>query len=411
MEETWTRMASRIESYGEEMVRFQGELTACPALGPENGGQGEFEKVKIIEDWTSRLGPDQVLRVDAPDSRVASGVRPTLVAMFQGRGQGRVWILSHTDVVPPGELSLWESDPFTLRRDGDLIYGRGVEDNQHGLVSSYFAVKALRDEGVIPALDVGLIAVADEETGSGLGLQYLLAKRADLFAPEDLIIVPDMGNPEGAMIEVAEKSMLWLKFTVSGRQCHASTPAKGVNTMRATARMIMALDRALPEGFPGEDPLYNPPGSTFEPTKKDANVPNVNTIPGEDVFYFDARVLPRYRLDDVLSLAEKTVHEVARETGVTVRMEPTNLVQAPPATPADAPVVQALTRAVSVVHGGPARPCGVGGGTVAAFFRQNGLPAAVWSSIVENAHSPNEHTRLSLLKADAKVFARIFLGL
>jgi succinyl-diaminopimelate desuccinylase len=411
VEETWVRLASRIESYEEEMVQFQSELTACPALGPENGGQGEWDKVKIIEDWISRLSPDRVLRVEAPDDRVASGVRPTLVARFEGRGPGLVWILSHTDVVPPGELSLWDSDPFTLRRDGDLIYGRGVEDNQHGVVSSYFAVKALRDEGVTPALGVGLIFVADEETGSGLGLDYLLARRPDLFGPKDLIIVPDMGHPDGTMIEIAEKSMFWLKIKVTGRQCHASTPAKGVNTLRAAARMITALDQALPKAFPDQDPLYSPPGSTFEPTKKEANVPNVNTIPGEDVFYFDARVLPQYRLADVLAVAEKTAREVARKTGVNVHLEPVYMVQAPPATPVDAPVVQALTRAVSVVHGGLAKPCGVGGGTVAAFFRQHGLEAAVWSSLVENAHAPNEHTRLSLLKADAKVFTRIFMGL
>jgi succinyl-diaminopimelate desuccinylase len=320
-------------------------------------------------------------------------------------------VLSHLDVVPPGEMSLWDSNPFTLRRDGDRIYGRGVEDNQHGVVSSYFAVKALRDEGAVPARDVGLILVADEETGSHYGLIHVLKTRPDLFGSDDLIIVPDAGNEDGTLIEVAEKSMLWLKFIVSGKQCHASLPDRGANTLRAAAKIITAVDEALAGSFPVVDPLFSVPRSTFEPTKKEANVPNVNTIPGEDVFYFDCRVLPGYQVEEVQARAEAVAAEIAVASGVTVRVERAYAVQAPPATPADSPVVQALTRAVAEVHGKAAKPMGIGGNTVAGAFRELGLNAAVWSTICENAHSPNEFTLLSYLEADAKVLAHVFLGL
>ncbi len=117
--------------------------------------------------------------------------------------------------------------PMTLKRKGDFLFGRGVEDDQHGIVSSYFAVKALQEEGVRPAYPIGLIWVSDEETGSPKGLQYVLKKKRNLFKAEDLIIVPDAGNREGTMIEVAEKSMLWMKFTLLGKQCHGSRPDIG----------------------------------------------------------------------------------------------------------------------------------------------------------------------------------------
>jgi len=52
---------------------------------------------------------------------------------------------------------------------------------------------------------------------------------------------------------------------------------------------------------------------------------------------------------------------------------------------------------------------GIGGGTVAAFFRKAGFPAAVWSTMDETAHSPNEYCVLQYLKDDAKVFAHIAL--
>ncbi|MEW5722840.1 MAG: M20 family metallo-hydrolase [Thermodesulfobacteriota bacterium] len=410
MDETWARVAGRIEGYTDELVRLQTELVSVPALGPDNGGGGELDKALVLAKWIGVLGPEEMFRVDAPDGRAAAGVRPNLVAVFQGRGRGRAWVLSHLDIVPPGDPGLWDSDPFVLRREDDRLYGRGAEDNHQGIVASYLAVKALREEAVVPDLDVGLIFVADEETGSKYGLDYLLEKRADLFSPGDLIIVPDGGREDGAMIEVAEKSMCWLKFTVLGRQCHASTPHKGANTLRAAARLITALDQALPAAFAAEDPLFTIPRSTFEPTKKEANVPNVNTIPGSDVFYFDARVLPVYRIEAVEAKAAEVAAEVAAGAGVSVRVERVYQVQAPPATPADSPVVRCLARAVAAVHHREALPHGLGGGTVAAFFRRKGLPAAVWSTIDGTAHSPNEYGRISYQLADAKVMAHVFLG-
>ncbi|MFH1135350.1 MAG: M20 family metallo-hydrolase [Pseudomonadota bacterium] len=410
MTELWQKVSARMDSYTEDIVRFQTELVAESALGPDNGGQGELKKTILLEKWLDKLSPDETIRLDSPDPRVESGLRPNLAGLFKGRGPGRVWVLSHVDIVPPGELSLWESPPFVLRRDGDRIFGRGVEDNHQGLVSSYFAMKALRDEGVELPLDVGLVFVADEETGSAHGLQYILEQRPGLFSEKDLIVVPDSGDKDGTMIEVAEKSICWLRFTVSGKQCHASTPNRGINTMRATARMIVALDEGLPRVFDARDELFNVPFSTFEPTKKDANVPNVNTIPGEDVFYFDARVLPVYSLEDIKAEALKIAAGVARETGTSVKLDTLQEVQAPPATPTDAPVVRALARAVAEVKGREAQVRGIGGGTVAAFFRQKGLPAAVWSTVCDNAHAPNEYTHISSIISDAKVLARLFLG-
>ena len=70
-----------------------------------------------------------------------------------------------------------------------------------------------------------------------------------------------------------------MKLTLTGRQGHASRPQLANNTLRACAHVIVALE-ALREEFPRQNPLFKPPESTFEPTRKDANVPNINTIPG-----------------------------------------------------------------------------------------------------------------------------------
>ena len=184
--------------------------------------------------------------------------------------------------------------------------------------------------------------------------------------------MPDAGSNDGTMIEVAEKSILWLKVTLLGQQGHASRPHKAKNTLRAAAHVIVALDD-LQREFPRHNPLFRPPMSTFEPTRKEANVPNINTIPGKNVFYLDCRVLPDYDLAQVIERVRAIATEAAGKFGVTVEVSPVQTLASAPPTAPDAPVVKALQQAIRQVYGREALPQGIGGGTVAAFFRQAGF--------------------------------------
>lgn len=130
--------------------------------------------------------------------------------------------------------------------DGDLIYGRGVEDNHQGLVASLLVAEAVLAGSEPPPINFGMLFVADEETASAKGLDYVLTHRRDLFGPRDLILIPDFGTADGEMVEVAEKSLLWLKFSVFGKQCHASTPQKGVNSLVAASDLILRLRSCTP---------------------------------------------------------------------------------------------------------------------------------------------------------------------
>ena len=383
-DDAFRRLSERLATYRQDMIDLQRELVRRNAVGPENGGPGEGAKAAYLKDLLESWG----LKVDnypAPDPLVAEGERPNLVAWLPGRRPEKVWVLSHLDVVPEGDISLWHSDPFDLKVEGDRLYGRGVEDDHHGIVSSLMAAKAFLDLGLTPERTVALALVADEETGSHLGLEYLVRehRRAILRAGPDHRARRrqrrrhhDRGG--GKVHPLAAPELL-------GQQAHASRPQVGRNTLRACAHVIVALDE-LQREFPLQNPLFRPPESTFEPTRKEENVGNINTIPGRDVFYLDCRVLPEIDLEQVKARVQAIGDEVAQKFGVTLEMEPVQDLQAAPATAPEAPVVLALQRAIREVYGREASPQGIGGGTVAAFFRQQGLPAAVWMKVSDTAH-------------------------
>ena len=97
------------------------------------------------------------------------------------------------------------------------------------------------DEKILPETSVGLAFVADEETSSHWGLDYVLQHPLNPFKKEDLIVVPDSGEPDGSAIEIAEKSILWLRFKTKGVQCHGSRPALGKNAFLASSYLIVEL--------------------------------------------------------------------------------------------------------------------------------------------------------------------------
>ncbi|MGE4551810.1 MAG: M20 family metallo-hydrolase [Desulfovibrionaceae bacterium] len=396
---------THIAGDADAVVRLQTELVAIPALGPRNGGQGEVEKIEHLKTILAGMGVADVREFRAPDPDVACGYRPSLAAVLPGRNPDRtLWVIAHVDVVPPGDPTLWKTDPWTLVRDGDRLYGRGVEDNHQGLVSALLTARALLATGTTPDLNYGMLFAADEETGSHLGLAWLLREHPDLFGPDDLILVPDSGEPSGEMVEVAEKSMLWVKFTVTGKQCHGSTPDQGVNSLVAASDFILRV-RTLSHIFEAQDPIFTPARSTFEPTMKEANVANVNTIPGKDVFYVDCRILPEYDPEEVLAAFDALGRGVEREHGVSVAREVVQREDAAPPTPVDAEIVQRTMAAVRAVYGNEPRPAGIGGGTVAAMLRRAGHPAVVWSRLLNNAHQPNESSSIAFTLGDAQVMA------
>ena len=391
----------------DRVVALQQALTACRALGPENGGQGEEEKAAFITAQLQAAGVTDLRRLDAPDDRVACGHRPNLVARIPGRSPRTLWLFAHTDVVPSGPAGEWLSDPWQVRRDGDLLYGRGVEDNQQGLVSMLLLAEALHATGLTPELTLGLVFMADEETGNTFGLAHILAAAPELFRQDDLFIVPDSGSPSGADIEVAEKSIAQFKVHTRGLQGHASTPHKARNALTAAAAAITSLSE-LGRDFPQEDPLFDPPCSTFVPTRHDASGPGINIIPGEDVFYLDCRLLPGIDPDAVLAAARQRVAPIARHHGTDIDVELVHLQKASASAP-NCPAARALVAAVQEIYGVEARPTGIGGGTVAALLRQAGLPAVVWSCIRHPCHQHNAHSSISATIRDAQVFAHVLM--
>ena len=394
------------DMFKESVINDFLNVLSVKAVNPSMGGEGEFKRGEALYRVLSSYGLDVLECINVHDGRVPEGLRPNIIGVIKGGNSSKsLWIISHLDTVPEGDLKLWSTDPFKpVVKDGK-IYARGAEDNGQAIASSMLALKILRMLGVKPKFNFGVVFVSDEEAGSQYGLRYLLDR--GLFKPEDLIIVPDSGSRDGLKIEIAEKSVLWLKITTYGKQAHGSTPHKGLNAHRIGMMYALRIDKYLHEKYSDKDPIFIPQESTFEPTKKEANVASINIIPGVDTTYFDCRILPRYDVDNVLKDVNMLKAEFEEKYGVRIDVEAVLRNDSPPPTPEDSEVVVRLMEAVRYSRGVKPKTIGIGGGTVAALFRSRGIPAAVWSTVDETAHQPNEYAKIENIVADAIVFTLI----
>jgi len=398
-----------IERMRNEMTETLMELVRVPAIAPQSGGDGESKRAEKLVQILETMGFTDIRHVDADDERVPSRKRPNVIAYLNGETKERLWIITHLDVVPAGEEALWTvTKPFDpLVKDGK-IYGRGTEDNLQEMIASIYAAKALKNLGIKPKRTVALCFVADEENGSKFGIQYLIGQH--LFEKNDLVVVPDGGNGDGSFIEIAEKSALWLKISTFGKQTHASRPSDGLNANRVGMEFALALDKMLHEKYPARDDYFEPPESTFEPTKKEKNVDAVNIVPGEDFIYFDCRILPRFDVEEVLKEINILIATFEKKTSARITIEVVSKTVAPQPTDANAKIVTMLREAVETIRGIKPKVGGIGGGTCAAYFRRVGIPAVVWSTADEMAHQPNEYAKIDNMVNDAKIFAQLAMA-
>ncbi|HEV7237702.1 MAG TPA: M20/M25/M40 family metallo-hydrolase [Thermoanaerobaculia bacterium] len=160
---------------------------------------------------------------------------------------GGLMLFNHIDVVPAGEG--WKRAPaFEARIWGDLMIGRGTIDMKALTVCQLVAFVEIAKTGRKPAHDLVFLATAEEEQGSRLGMQWLLANRPDLF--EGVAY----GITEGGITEIMGEQMTYFGIEIGGKQYVQTVVAAPTREALKESRIALepfifsrVPDRVLPE--------------------------------------------------------------------------------------------------------------------------------------------------------------------
>lgn len=179
-----TQLRDRVNDVLPGVLDDLAALVAIPSVSslPDHHGdvQGTAEAIVAL-----------VEELGCPDVRIVrEGGQPAVIARFPAPERApTVCLYAHHDVQPTGDVALWSSDPFTLTRRGERVYGRGAVDDKAGVAVHLAALRAFEGR---PPVGVTLFIEGEEEVGSP-SLATILQRHADLLAA-DVFVICDSAN-------------------------------------------------------------------------------------------------------------------------------------------------------------------------------------------------------------------------
>jgi acetylornithine deacetylase/succinyl-diaminopimelate desuccinylase-like protein len=142
----------------------------------------------------------------------------------------------------------WTHPPFEGKLVDDFIWGRGALDMKSGIAMMLSAVLRAKTENLIPAGDIVLTILCDEEAGGDYGAKYLVDNHPDQFSGIQYALgefgsfTNHIGPKRFYPIQIAEKQMCWIKATVRGPGGHGARPMRG-GAMSKLADLLQQLDK------------------------------------------------------------------------------------------------------------------------------------------------------------------------
>ena len=354
-----SKFRQRVEDKREELISLTQDLVKIPTVNPP----GEFysDCVEYLNKRFKSKGFDtQIIRAIGTPGDTDRYPRQNIVANISNGEGPCVHFNSHIDVVAVG--SGWTQPPFEGKVVGDKIYGRGSCDMKGGLAASIIAVESYLELNPNFTGSIELSGTADEETGGYGGVGYL-AEKGILAKPRiDHVIIPEPLNKD--RICLGHRGVWWAEIETLGKIAHGSMPFDGDSAIR---HMHALLDRFEKELYPilkskKTDMPVVPDGA------KESTL-NINSIHGGESEEFDGlpsplvadscriiidrRFLIEEKLEDVKQEISSILEDLTTDReGFLFKLR--DLFEVIPSlTPEEAPVVQAVKRAVNEVMGSP----------------------------------------------------------
>lgn len=295
-------------------------------------------------------------------------------------------VSGHMDVVP-ADTSEWVSSPFTLRRDGDRLFGRGTTDMKGYLAAALAAVPQLVKAGL--NRPIHLAFSYDEEAGCR-GVPHLIARLPELCAAP---LGAFIGEPSNMRAVLAHKGKAAARITVRGRAGHSSRPDLGLNAIHAMGKVLsVVVEEAARLTHGPFDTAFEPAYSTLQAGVITGGKA-INIIPDLCSLELEARAIAGIAPRDLLAPIRATA-EALQADGFIVSWEELSAYPALALSP-QSPLADLVTELT-----GEAPLGAVSYGTEAGLYQAAGIDAVICGpGDIGRAHKPDEFILESELAA------------
>ncbi|UHD43806.1 M20/M25/M40 family metallo-hydrolase [Aureimonas altamirensis] len=174
---------------------------------------------------------------------------PAVVAMLGGSGPERLVFYNHHDVMPPGDLTSWDRDPFKPRIEGDRLWARGASDHKASFVARLAAVRRLNAQDRLP-VGITFLIDGEEEIGSPSLEAIILAERDRLTAAGGLYSGGARDEDGAMVIRAGCKGRCGIRLTVTAGE--KDNHSKWAAVLPSASWRLIAALASLRDGATGE---------------------------------------------------------------------------------------------------------------------------------------------------------------
>ncbi len=262
-----------MKSYNE--LQLAKELIKFPTVTPNDAGIINY-LVKILKS----IGFDcKVLEFKSKDSKKVKNLYAKL-----GKSSPNFCFAGHTDVVPPGNLKNWKSNPFKPKIINKFLVGRGASDMKSSIACFIAAVSKIESNKLKGS--ISLLITGDEEgdaiNGTKKVVEYLIKKKEKI----NFCIVGEPTNRTklGEMLKIGRRGSITGDLIIRGTQGHVAYPNEANNPVSIITKVLNEIKNIK----------FDKGSKNFQPTNLEVvkiNVNNLadNVIPGEASAIFNIR--------------------------------------------------------------------------------------------------------------------------
>lgn len=308
----------------------------------------------------------------------------------------------HTDVVPPGPLEHWDSDPFIpTERDG-FLFGRGAADMKSSLAAMIVATEAFVAKHPTHKGRIGFLITADEEGPAVYGTRHVVDTLMARGESIDWCVVgePSSTSRLGDTIKNGRRGSINATLSIKGKQGHVAYPHLADNPMHKAFEVLQRLS-AL-EWDQGND-FFDPTQLQFSNIQSGTGATNV--IPGELTAVFNLRFSTEITADGIKEKCQAVLDDSGVDYEIDWQLSGNPFLTEP------GELVEAATKSIVDVTGVDTALSTGGGTSDGRFIAKMGGQIIELGVINESIHQRNEHVLISDIPKLAAIYEGILIQL
>lgn len=360
------------------------KLIACASVTPHDAGCQA-----ILAQHLTALGfQSERMRFGEVDNIwLRRGQKPPLF-VFAG----------HTDVVPPGPLEKWSTDPFTPEIRGEMLYGRGAADMKGSLAAMVTASENFIAAHPDHLGSLAFLITSDEEGPAVNGTAKVVEALEARGEKIDYCLVgePTSGKQVGDVVKNGRRGSLSGRLVLRGTQGHVAYPHLADNPIHRLAPLLATL--CTREWDRGNQDF---PPTTFQVSNVHAGTGATNVIPGEAEAWFNFR----YSTEVTHQQLQQQVEEILSRQKLDYKLEWT--LSGKPFRTASGKLPAAISQAIREITGLETEFSTAGGTSDGRFIAPTGAQVMELGPVNATIHKVNECVAIAELEQLSQIYRRV----